>query len=284
MLIFDAHLHVGAWGTWEMRGNRITPFPYEHGCYEEFKSNYLERYNPEFAVIVPHYLPDKVLSFQMNKTVLDFIKLNDRLLGGLWVNPSPKLIPLSNEVLSLYPQKGLKVIKMSPDAWDSELTPNPQTWSSETKAFFDRCIDLAKKENLVIHFHTGMRRSDPTHFEGFMNEYCGSEVAFQFVHMGNVPGGHFVFIPLFIKWLEKKYNVFCDVSWSRGFAPRWLIHELQERDLGFDRILFASDEPWGDFPSEVAKVQNLRIDEVSIRKILYDNAYKLYVGEKNNKQ
>jgi predicted TIM-barrel fold metal-dependent hydrolase len=40
-----------------------------------------------------------------------------------------------------------------------------------------------------------------------------------------------------------------------GFAPRWLAQEIDHRGLGADRVLFASDEPWGDHAGELARLQ-----------------------------
>ena len=182
-------------------------------------------------------------------------------------------------VLNSYPIPRIKVIKMSPDAWDSNLSPNPATWDKKTEMFMDRFISLAIENKLVIHFHTGMKRSDPSNYKLFMDKYGSSGAAIQFVHMGNLPGGHFKFIPMFIEWLKLGYNAYCDISWSRGFGPRWMISELKNHNLDISRVLFASDEPWGDYPSEVAKVMNLRLEEHEIHDILYQNAYNLYVNQ-----
>ncbi len=42
-------------------------------------------------------------------------------------------------------------------------------------------------------------------------------------------------------------QVYTDLTWSIGFAPYWLAAEIDRRGIGGDRILFATDQPWGDF-------------------------------------
>ena len=52
------------------------------------QNNYLDRYNPQYVLVVPHYLPDKIRTFETNALVEEFVKLDERIFGGLWVNPS----------------------------------------------------------------------------------------------------------------------------------------------------------------------------------------------------
>ena len=39
-----------------------------------------------------------------------------------------------------------------------------------------------------------------------------------------------------------------------GVAPRWLCREIGRRGIGQDRLLYASDEPWGDHVGELALI------------------------------
>lgn len=48
-------------------------------------------------------------------------------------------------------------------------------------------------------------------------------------------------------------RVHTDTSWAVGFAPRWLAAEVERRGTGHDRVLHASDEPWGDAAGEPAR-------------------------------
>ena len=64
-----------------------------------------------------------------------------------------------------------------------------------------------------------------------------------------------------------KFDVYTDTSAVPGFAPEWLRHEPGQRALAVDRILFASDAPWGCLPSEYWKVKGLEVDDATKRKI-----------------
>ena len=59
---------------------------------------------------------------------------------------------------------------------------------------------------------------------------------------------------LFLPMLQGK-RVYTDLSWAIGFAPRWLAAEIERQGIGYDRVLFASDEPWGDHPGESTRLR-----------------------------
>jgi predicted TIM-barrel fold metal-dependent hydrolase len=58
----------------------------------------------------------------------------------------------------------------------------------------------------------------------------------------------------FFDWVAAGKRVYTDTSWAIGFAPRWLAAEIERRGIGADRVLFASDQPWGDFAGEHARL------------------------------
>ncbi|TCN38888.1 hypothetical protein EV644_108283 [Kribbella orskensis] len=58
----------------------------------------------------------------------------------------------------------------------------------------------------------------------------------------------------FFDWIESGRRVYADLSWAIGFAPAWLAAEIERRGLGHDRVLFASDQPWGDHAGELARM------------------------------
>jgi hypothetical protein len=59
----------------------------------------------------------------------------------------------------------------------------------------------------------------------------------------------------FFDWIAAGKQVCTDLSWGIGFAARWLVDEVHRRGVGYDRLLFASDEPWGDHPGEYARLR-----------------------------
>jgi hypothetical protein len=59
----------------------------------------------------------------------------------------------------------------------------------------------------------------------------------------------------FFDWIAAGKQVYTDLSWAIGFAPRWLAQQIERRGIGHDRVLFASDEPWGDHAGESARLR-----------------------------
>ena len=80
----------------------------------------------------------------------------------------------------------------------------------------------------------------------------GDDVAIHLVHLGGGMSGHIKLIGgRFFDWIAAGKRVYTDPSWAIGFAPRWLAAEIERRGIGHDRVLFASDEPWGDHAGEL---------------------------------
>jgi predicted TIM-barrel fold metal-dependent hydrolase len=80
----------------------------------------------------------------------------------------------------------------------------------------------------------------------------------------------------FFDWIEAGKKVYTDTSWAIGFAPRWLAAEIERRGIGADRILFASDEPWGDHVGELARLRAAFGDGALATAALIDNWDALY--------
>jgi uncharacterized protein len=90
---------------------------------------------------------------------------------------------------------------------------------------------------------------------GTLVERYGDDVAVHLVHFGGGMSGHIKLIgSRFFDWIAAGKRVYTDLSWAIGFAPRWLAAEIERRGIGGDRILFASDEPWGDHAGELARM------------------------------
>jgi len=274
--VFDAHTHVGRWGSHALYGTPITPFVPDFDSLDSYMANYFERYGITHSVVVPHYTPDPTVPFtDFNPLVLSITSQTPDVLGGLWVSPMEDLERLNEEALEASSEPRIRVLKMSADAWTGPYSLDPASWNGEVKANMEKILAVAREKSKVVHIHTGENRSDVDKLDRFLGEY-GREATFQLVHMGGNARGHFKLIPRFFDWLEAGYDVYVDTSWSRGFGPRWFVREFLERRLPITRILLASDEPWGDLPSEVAKVANLQCDESTRAGILFDNAYRLY--------
>jgi predicted TIM-barrel fold metal-dependent hydrolase len=141
---------------------------------------------------------------------------------------------------------------------------------------FEEIISWAEKNKLVLQFHTGSGNADILEFEPFIEKYAG-KLPVQLVHMGGITSGHFKFVPRFQKWVEAGLRVYCDTSFTRDFAPGWLLRELMEKDTGLDRVLFASDYPWGLMEPALARIDCLDLPADVQEKVFFKNAEKLYL-------
>lgn len=109
----------------------------------------------------------------------------------------------------------------------------------------DRAIDMlskveAKENNKIILAHLGGHRGAEENFE----KLCGR-------------------------------NVWLDTSYVLNKIPSELLIRMFEKH-GFDKILFASDSPWGDQKSFVETLEKLDISEENKEKIFHGNAEHLF--------
>jgi len=276
--IFDAHSHIGKFGVQSLKGNNVEPFRGREITNAEEQKTYMEKFHITKAVIMPHYVPDQKVSFkEYNPIVLDVISKLDNVYGALWISPLPENTDRTKQVLVSLPIDKIVALKMSADSWPKGIGQNPETWDKKFKQNMDLILENAKKYNLVLHIHTGSGDSDfLTQIYPFI-KYAGKEVKQQIVHMGSSVGGIVAFTPRFIELLKEDYNLYCDTSFVRSFAPNWLVKELEEKyPAGLNRIMFGSDNPWGFFPSEYWKIEAIDCSEKIKQKIFYNNAEKLY--------
>jgi predicted TIM-barrel fold metal-dependent hydrolase len=77
-------------------------------------------------------------------------------------------------------------------------------------------------------------------------------------------------------WIAEGKQVYTDLSWAIGFAPRWLAREIEVRGIGQDRVLFASDQPWGDHEGEYARLAAAAGDGELARHVFHETFDRLY--------
>ena len=137
-------------------------------------------------------------------------------------------------------------------------------------------LEYIHARRAIFQIHTGSGKGEPYLVEKFMR-FLGSDTKIHLVHLGGTVRGHFFIIPRLSQWLSEGYRVFCDTSCAYGFSLRWLFREASNEISIANSILFASDEPWSIYESEVTKV--LKAGEQYpdlIEKILWKNASSLY--------
>lgn len=274
---FDAHMHIGKFGKWKMKGNEVEPFKGREITNAEDLKQFMDKNNIKKALIVPHYTPDQKTPFEKyNPIVIDAISKLNNVYGGIWVSPLEENTERTNEALRLVKNPKIKVLKISPDSWNKGISLNPATWSEKFRENMETIIDFGIKNKLILQTHTGTGNSDFLEMIPFAEKY-GEKLKIQFCHMGGSAGGHIAFVPRFINWLKQGYNFFCDTSFNKSFAPSWIVNEMLEKHPeGIKNIFFASDNPWGLFESEYWKVEAINVDEDVRNKILLKNADEVY--------
>lgn len=224
---------------------------------------------------MPTYLQDQRAAFRYNHLLLAAVERHEALVGGLWVSPLPDVEALNNEALAALPHPGIRALKIASNTW-RPYGIAPSSWPARVQRNVEQILEAAAAHRLVIHFHTGyLPGADPLEFDAFMRSY-GRDATYQLVHMGEAIAPVFKFVPRFIEWIEAGYEVYTDTSLAPGFVLPWLLDELDRRNLGFDRVLFATDAPWGRFPSEYWKIEGLAIGDAVKEQIFWENATRLY--------
>jgi len=88
-------------------------------------------------------------------------------------------------------------------------------------------------------------------------------------HMGH---GHIVYINGALDVAEDHSNIVVDTA---GMTMHSKIREAVER-LGNGRVMYGSDVPLGHPAWEITKVKVSGLDEQQLKKVLYDNAIRIY--------
>jgi predicted TIM-barrel fold metal-dependent hydrolase len=228
----------------------------------------------ERALVLPNYgIPVQQQPFSLNDLVLDSVKSSDRLRGGLWVSFLPQNREMTLQALEHAGEEGVVALKTT---FLLGGNPNPEGWDDDTREIAEACFRAAEENDLVFHFHTSPGgSSDLNNFIPLVERY-GKRAKIYLVHFGGGVSGHIRLVPRFLDWVEQGYKVYTDVTWAVGFGARWLLSEIERRGVGYDRVLFASDEPWSDFWGEYYKIAGQPVGKELKDRILHQNFEALY--------
>jgi len=247
--VFDAHRHLGVLPAFPFYGvPAVNPDTTARATIAELISD-LDAEGTERALVIPNYgVPDSDIAFSFNELVVEAAQTDDRISAALWVSPKPADADRTAKALALAGEPGVRALKMSfllgGRVTEAECTPQ-----------LEGIFDVARQHDLVVHVHTSPGGSSDIDEVGQLVDVYGDAVAIHLVHFGGGMSGHIKLAGArFFDWITAGKRVYTDLSWSIGFAPRWLVREIDRRGMGHDRILFASDQPWGDFAGELAKL------------------------------
>ncbi|MGH3786784.1 MAG: amidohydrolase family protein [Pseudonocardiaceae bacterium] len=269
--VFDAHRHLGVLPAFPFYGGpAVNPDTTARATIAELISD-LDTEGTERALVIPNYgVPDPDIAFSFNELVIEAAHTDDRIRAALWVSPKPADADRTTKALALAGEPGVRALKLSfllgGRVTDQECTP-----------LLDEIFHVAREHNLVVHVHTSPGGNSDIDEVGRLVDSYGDRVAIHLVHFGGGMSGHIKLAGArFFDWIAAGKRIYTDLSWSIGFAPRWLVREINRRGVGHDRILFASDQPWGDFAGELAKLRTATGDGELARRVFRDTFEGLY--------
>jgi uncharacterized protein len=248
--VHDAHRHIGVMPAYPFYGGpAVRPDVTARATIDELISD-LDAEGTERALVLPNYgVPDPDIAFSFNELCVEAATRDDRIRACLWVSPLEHDVARTEAALALAGERGVRALKLSfllggrPD----DLACRPG---------LDRIFAVAREHGLVVHVHTSPGAASDIDQVGNLVEWYGDDVAVHLVHFGGGMSGHIKLVShRFFDWVEAGKQVYTDLSWAIGFAPRWLAHEIDRRGIGHDRVLFASDQPWGDHEGEYARLR-----------------------------
>ncbi|WP_439658280.1 amidohydrolase family protein [Lentzea sp. HUAS TT2] len=248
--VHDAHRHIGVMPAFPFYGGpAVRPDVTARATIDELISD-LDAEGTERALVLPNYgVPDPDIAFSFNELCVEAATRDDRIRACLWVSPLERDVQRTEAALALAGERGVRALKLSfllggrPD--DPACRPG-----------LDRIFAAAREHGLVVHVHTSPGAASDIDQVGNLVDWYGDDVAVHLVHFGGGMSGHIKLVShRFFDWIEAGKQVYTDLSWAIGFAPRWLAHEIDRRGIGHDRILFASDQPWGDHEGEYARLR-----------------------------
>lgn len=269
--IYDAHRHIGVMPAYPFYGGPpVQPDISARATVAELIAD-LDREGTERALVIPNYgVPDPKVSFSLNELALEAAAADDRISCGLWTSPRPQDAELNDKALSLAGESGVKVLKTS-------FLLGGRADDPDCIVQLDRIFGAAREHNLVVHVHTSPGGNSDIDVVGKLVDRYGDDVKIHLVHLGGGVSAHIKLIGhRFFDWIEAGKQVYTDTSWAVGFAPRWLVSEIEKRGIGQDRVLYASDEPWGDQAGELARMQAAAGDGELAELLLSQNFATLY--------
>ena len=248
-MVYDAHRHIGVLPAYPFYGGPpVNPDTNARATIRELIAD-LDAEGTERALVIPNYgVPDPAIAFSFNELAVEAAQTDDRIRAGLWVSPRPEDAERTEQALALAGEAGVRALKLS-------FLLGGRATDPACRPQLDRIFAHARRHGLVVHVHTSPGAASDIDEVGNLVEWYADRVPVHLVHFGGGMSGHIKLIgSRFFDWIERGKRVYTDLSWAIGFAPAWLAREIERRGVGHDRVLFASDQPWGDFEGEFARM------------------------------
>ena len=267
----DAHRHLGVLPAFPFYGGPpVNPDTKARATVKDLIAD-LDAEGTERALVIPNYgVPQPEHSFRLNELVLEAAGNNDRISAAIWASPRPQDAELTEAALKLAGEPGVKALKIS-------FLLGGKVDDEAVLAQLDKIFATARQHDLIVHIHTSPGGSSDINEIGQLVERYGDDHKIHLVHFGGGMSGHIKLIGgRFFDWITSGKQVYTDLTWSIGFAPYWLAAEIDRRGIGGDRILFATDQPWGDFAGEYHRMMEALGDKELTELIFHGNYERLY--------
>ena len=267
----DAHRHLGVLPAYPFYGGPpVRPDVTARATIDDLIAD-LDAEGTERALVMPNYgVPDPDVAFSFNELCVEAAARDDRIRAALWVSPLPRDRERTEKALLLAGEPGVRALKLSFLLGGAPTDP-------ACAEGLDRIFAVARQRDLVVHVHTSPGAASDVDEVGRLVDRYGDQVAVHLVHFGGGMSGHIKLAgSRFFDWIAAGKRVYTDLSWAIGFTPRWLAEEVSRRGVGHDRILFASDQPWGDHAGEYARLAAVTGDGELADLVFRDTFAKLY--------
>ena len=248
-MVYDAHRHLGVLPAYPFYGGPpVNPDVTARATIKQLLAD-LDAEGTERALVLPNYgVPDPDVAFSFNDLVVEAAQTDDRIRAGLWVSPRPADEARTRSALALAHEDGVRALKLS-------FLLGGRATDPDCRPLLDLIFEHAHRLGLVVHVHTSPGAASDIDEIGHLVDRYADRVAVHLVHFGGGMSGHIKLASgRFFDWIAAGKRVYTDLSWAIGFAPYWLAREIERRGTGHDRVLFASDEPWGDHAGESARI------------------------------
>ena len=248
-MVFDAHRHIGVLPAYPFYGGPpVNPDVTARATVKQLISD-LDAEGTGRALVIPNYgVPDPAIAFSFNELAIEAAQSDERIRAGLWVSPRPQDERRTTAALALAGERGVRALKIS-------FLLGGRPTDPDCRPQLDLIFAEAERHGLVVHVHTSPGAASDIDEVGHLVEWYADRVPVHLVHFGGGMSGHIKLVgSRFFDWIAAGKRVYTDLSWAIGFAPAWLAREIERRGLGHDRVLFASDQPWGDYAGEYARM------------------------------
>jgi len=248
-MVYDAHRHLGVLPPYPFYGGPpVNPDISARATVKELIAD-LDAEGTERALVIPNYgVPDPAVAFSFNELVIEAAQTDDRIRAGLWVSPRPEDEYRTAQALALAREEGVRALKLS-------FLLGGRSTDPACRPHLNEIFGAAERLGLVVHVHTSPGAASDIDEVSHLVEWYADRVPVHLVHFGGGMSGHIKLAgSRFFDWIAAGKRVYTDLSWAIGFTPYWLVREIERRGIGHDRVLFASDQPWGDFAGEYARM------------------------------